>query len=181
MDLDLDINNYTNDELFNLLQLQNNVNDKQVRDSISSTIQLLENSIDNKNERNEYELFFYKVQDVLLEELRKNTLLGAGLGVVFFGAYAAVECFFLSIVPWVLMPDHNYTPVHRGRTSFLFLIFYPVIGFVVGALSGVAYFTVVKKVRLIDKVPKSFFLSIWMAFSLVFLFSINPRKRLSSC
>ena len=73
MDLDLDINNYSIEELYRLLYIKENCDEKQIRSCISNTIKLLKESVHEKNMINEYELFFYKVQDKLLEELHTNT------------------------------------------------------------------------------------------------------------
>ena len=73
MDLDLDINSYSIDELYSILRINKGCDESYIRDCVLKTIDMLHNSISDKNSMNEYELFFYKLQDKLIEELNKNT------------------------------------------------------------------------------------------------------------
>lgn len=52
-------------------------------------------------------------------------------------AYAIVECWLLSIVPWLTEPAFSYKPLHGGMTALLFLI-YPACGFALGIAFGLA-------------------------------------------
>ena len=74
---------------------------------------------------------------------------------IYFGTsawliYAAMECCFLSIVPWFIHPGHAYEPVHAGFTVIVFA-HYLAIGALVGALCGLIYPAAVRRVPLFSK------------------------------
>ncbi len=70
-----------------------------------------------------------------VKNIRKSIYTGAVYGVTAWIVYATVEYFFTVILSWIMHPSHAYMPVHPAFTVLLFVI-YPIIGLILGGLSG---------------------------------------------
>ena len=70
-----------------------------------------------------------------LQNVRESLYTGAVYGATAWIIYATVEYFFTVILPWIMNPSHDYTPVHPAFTVLLFVI-YPLTGLILGGLSG---------------------------------------------
>jgi arylsulfatase A-like enzyme len=70
---------------------------------------------------------------------RTFVLLGAMQGTSVWVIYAAVECWFLAIMPWFLKPHYDYIPLHLGFTLLLFGI-YSAVGLILGGVFAFAFY-----------------------------------------
>jgi hypothetical protein len=73
MDIDLDINNYSVDELYTLLNITPEHNESSLRKIIHDTKMQFKDSIDNKAEQQQYMLFFTEVEKKILQDMNDET------------------------------------------------------------------------------------------------------------
>jgi arylsulfatase A-like enzyme len=98
---------------------------------------------------------------------------GARIGAGTWIAFAAVECWFASIIPWLVLPRSSYAPVFPAATLVL-IGSYAVIGGVVGALIALA-----ARRGSMTEPDRSALLAAGCSFALVILFFLNALKSLS--
>lgn len=89
-----------------------------------------------------------------LQSVRESLYTGAVYGVTVWIIYAMVEYFFTAILPWIMHPSHAYMPVHPAFTVLLFTI-YPIIGLILGGLSGLCLHAAAKGNLLSEKTDTS--------------------------
>jgi arylsulfatase A-like enzyme len=95
---------------------------------------------------------------------------GAVSGAVIWTVYALVECLFSSILPRVIQPGYDYTPLHPGFTALLFVL-YPAAGFVLGGLAGFFFGCAKRRFPRCRESPPEVFLPLFSTFLLVMTYT----------
>ncbi len=103
---------------------------------------------------------------------RWSVYTGSVHGLIAWIIYAVVEYFFTSIVPWNIKPSHSFTPVHQGFTILLFFI-YPLIGLMLGGLSGLIVHAVTSKKRSLNKEQTSILFRLAAVATVILVFDFN--------
>jgi arylsulfatase A-like enzyme len=103
---------------------------------------------------------------------RKWILQGAIQGAMIWTIYAVMECWFLSILPWIVKPAYDYIPLHRGFTFVLFAL-YLVIGLFLGGLCGYGVKIIEKRKGTIQRWSSESLLTSAATFTLVFALALN--------
>src|SRR5947207_6413395 len=98
---------------------------------------------------------------------------GARSGAGTWIAFAAVECWFASIIPWLALPRSSYAPVFPAATLVL-IASYALIGGAVGTLLALA-----ANRRTIAGPDRSALLAAGCSLALVIVFFLNASKSLS--
>jgi arylsulfatase A-like enzyme len=65
--------------------------------------------------------------------------------------YGIVEACFSYILPWLIKPAYDYTPLHAGFTALLFVL-YPIIGLILGGLCALSFKAAAGRIQLLVKV-----------------------------
>ena len=92
-----------------------------------------------------------------LPNIRDSVYSSALYGVAAWMVYAIVECWFAIIIPWIIKPGYEYTPLHWGYTLLLFFI-YPVLGLLLGGFVGLCFRVAKVKMRFMKNVQPEVFL-----------------------
>lgn len=109
---------------------------------------------------------------VVSQTIRENVSAGIICGIMAWTAYAIVEACFSSILPWMIKPSYDYVPLHWGFTALLFVI-YPLIGLILGGLSGLCFSVVAGRIQFLQKVQPATFFSVVTTSTLVLAFDVN--------
>jgi arylsulfatase A-like enzyme len=97
---------------------------------------------------------------------------GALYGAVSWTVYAITECFFTIILPWIIKPGYDYTPLHPDFTVLLFII-YPVIGLILGGFIGLCFKVAKGRIQFFEKIQPEVFLSSFATLSIVLALSAD--------
>ena len=103
---------------------------------------------------------------------------GAIHGVIAWTVYAIVECWFSSILPWIVTPGYKYKPLHWGFTVLLFAL-YPVIGLILGGLSGICIRKVSGRITFLQNAHSTIIFSAAAISTVVLAFAVNLVINLS--
>ena len=96
--------------------------------------------------------------------IRNPVYSGAMYGAMSWTVYAIVECWFTIILPWIIKPGYDYTPLHSYFTLLLFII-YPVTGLILGGFTGLCFKVAKGTIQFLEKIqPEFFVLSGWVFF-----------------
>jgi len=98
--------------------------------------------------------------------IRGTVYSGAAYGAMSWTVYAIVECWFTIILPWIIKPGYDYTPLHSDFTLLLFII-YPVIGLILGGFTGLSFKVAKGRIRSLEKIRPEFFLSSFSTLTVV--------------
>jgi arylsulfatase A-like enzyme len=93
-------------------------------------------------------------------------------GAMVWAIYAAVECWFLAIMPWLLKPYYDYIPLHWGFTILLSGL-YTAIGLMMGGVSAFALYGWSSKNDNSKKPELAIITKSFATFGLIFAFDIN--------
>lgn len=103
---------------------------------------------------------------------------GAVQGIVAWTAYGVVECWFSSILPWMIKPRYDYVPLHWGFTALLFGL-YPAIGLILGGSLGLALHLAsgripsLRKAQPVTRFQAAAALTVVLAFAVNFVFQFG--------
>jgi len=103
---------------------------------------------------------------------RWSVYTGSVYGLIAWMIYAVVEYFFTPIVPWSIKPSHSFTPVHQGFTILLFFI-YPLIGLILGGLSGFLLHVATARKSPLNKEQASIFFRLAAVATVILVFDLN--------
>ena len=84
----------------------------------------------------------------------KSIYSGAVYGAIAWTVYAVVECWFSSIQIWVVKSNSDSMPLYWGFTALLFGL-YPVIGLMVGGLSGLGLHIAAGRFQFLQKMQSA--------------------------
>jgi len=112
----------------------------------------------------------------IYQDFHRGAIAGATAWVV----YGVVECLFASILPWIIKPGFQYVPLHWGLTCLLLLVVYPVIGLILGGLSGLILSFAVTRIPFFQKRPIDLLLFVTVTLSLLLAYIINFIYNLGS-
>ncbi|MBI3666424.1 MAG: sulfatase [Acidobacteria bacterium] len=102
----------------------------------------------------------------------RKVVAGAVQGVMAWTAYAAVECCFLSILPRLWQKSFSVTPP-EWRQAALFLAVYPIVGLLLGGLSGLALELAARRMQALRDRDPTRLLSAAALFTLIWALAIN--------
>jgi len=111
-----------------------------------------------------------------LKSICESICLGAVYGVVAWTAYAVVECWFSSILPWIIQPNQPFQQLNLGFTALLFGL-YAAIGLISGGLAGLGLRMVAGRISWLDKTPPAIVLLAAATVSVIFAFVVNLLVR----
>ena len=94
--------------------------------------------------------------------VRNYVYTGAIQGFIAWTIYAIVECFFASIMPWIVQHNYDYKPVNFGFTVLLFTL-YPVFGIVLGSIIGAGLHVISTRIQFLRQ----------LQYDTYFIFSYN--------
>jgi arylsulfatase A-like enzyme len=103
---------------------------------------------------------------------RERIYQGAIQGAKIWTIYAVMECWFLSILPWIFKPAYDYIPLHRGFTLLLFVL-YLVIGLFFGGLCGYGFHIIERQNRILQRWASGSLLISAVTFTLIFALALN--------
>ena len=98
--------------------------------------------------------------------IRNPVYSGAMYGAMSWTVYAIVECWFTIILPWIIKPGYDYTPLHSYFTLLLFII-YPVTGLILGSFTGLCFKVAKGTIQFLEKIQPEFFLSSFSTLTVV--------------
>ena len=98
--------------------------------------------------------------------IRNPVYSGAMYGAMSWTVYAIVECWFTIILPWIIKPGYDYTPLHSYFTLLLFII-YPVTGLILGGFTGLCFKVAKGTIQFLEKIQPEFFLSSFSTLTVV--------------
>ena len=107
-----------------------------------------------------------------LQTIREFTYFGAVHGAVFWTVYAVIEWLFSTILVWMTKSNYDYIPKHWGFTILLFLL-YPVIGLIIGGLSGMGIHLTVKRIQPLQRVESSILFPVIAIFAFILIFNVH--------
>ncbi len=97
---------------------------------------------------------------------------GAIHGVIAWTIYAIVECWFSTILPWIIKPNYDYVPLHWGFTVLLFFL-YPLIGLIIGGLYGLVFHIAEGRISFLQRINTTILFQMAATFTVVLAFDIN--------
>jgi len=106
------------------------------------------------------------------QTIRENVYRGAICGLVAWTAYAVVEYWFSSVLPWVIRPTEFNIPVDPTMTALLFLI-YALMGLIVGGVLGLCLTIGHRLLPYLRNSQPAIFLPAAATFTIVFAFITN--------
>lgn len=107
-----------------------------------------------------------------LQNVRKAVYTGSVHGVIAWIVYAVVEHAFTPIIPWIIKSSHSYMTVHQGFTVLLFII-YPLIGLILGGLSGLIFHAATDQNRFLKKEQFAVFFPLAAILTVIVVFELN--------
>jgi len=110
--------------------------------------------------------------ETALPNNRRDIYSSALYGVMAWLVYAIVECWFAIILPWIIKPGYDYTPLHWGFTLLLFFI-YPLVGLLLGGFIGLCFKAVRVKMQFLEKAQPEVFLSSFATCTVVLALCAN--------
>jgi arylsulfatase A-like enzyme len=112
----------------------------------------------------------YNMVRVDLQDIRMDVYIAVGQGILAWTVYAIVECVFSSIF-WIFW-SRIRLPFHSGFTALLFL-FYPLVGLILGGLSGVVLYMMRACIRSFQKVPSRMLFRAVATSTVILAFDVN--------
>lgn len=106
------------------------------------------------------------------QTLIKGIYSGLINGAIAWTIYGVVECFFSTIVPWLIQPGYKYIQVHWGFTALLFAL-YPVIGLILGGLFGLGHHMATKGMQIFHEAQSAILFRAAGTFTVILIFVIN--------
>src|SRR3990172_4005241 len=102
----------------------------------------------------------------------KSIYSGAVYGAIAWTVYAVVECWFSSIQIWIVKSNSDSMPLHWGFTVLLFGL-YPVIGLMVGGLSGLGLHIAAGRFQFLQKMQSATRFRAVATLTIVLTFAVN--------
>ena len=102
----------------------------------------------------------------------KSIYSGAVYGAIAWTVYAVVECWFSSIQIWVVKSNSDSMPLYWGFTALLFGL-YPVIGLMVGGLSGLGLHIAAGRFQFLQKMQSATRFRAVATLTIVLTFAVN--------
>jgi arylsulfatase A-like enzyme len=104
--------------------------------------------------------------------MRKSIYTGAIYGISAWLIYGIIEGIFSIILPWFTVPHYEYEQLHSGFTVILFIL-YPIIGIIIGGLSGYAIYLGVRLIPFLQKTQSKIIFPLAALFTIVLVFDVN--------